>query len=119
MATEFFDEVVKRAGELTAEEKLRLAALLADQGRGENAGNGGPFGINTADPDPESRNKHLAWLKTHREEYSGQYVALDGNRLTGHGPTMRDAVEQSRGNGCNSPFVAYVLSSEVVADGGL
>ena len=119
MATEFFDEVVKRAGELTAEEKLRLAALLADQGRGENAGNGGRFGINTADPDPESRNKRLTWLKTHREEYSGQYVALDGGRLTGNGPTMRDAVEQSRKNGCNSPFVAYVLSSEVVADGGL
>ncbi len=119
MATEFFDEVVKRASELTADEKLRLAVLLAEQGRGEEARNGGLYAINSVDADPEKRKKRLAWLKTHREEYSGQYVALDGDRLTGHGPTMRAAVEQSRKNGCNAPFVAYLLSSEVIADGGL
>ena len=145
MAAELLNDLIERSGGLTPEEKqrlarflseqvggdstgtqenvpeekLQLAALLADQGRGENAGNGGPFGINTADPDPQSRNKRLAWVKAHREEYSGQYVALDGDRLTGHGSSMRDAVEQSRENGCNNPFVAYVLSSEVVADGGL
>ena len=119
MATEFFDEVVKRASELTAEEKLRLAVLLAEQGRGEEAINGGFHAINRVDGDPEKRKKRLAWLKAHREEYSGQYVALDGDRLMGHAPTMRDAVEQARKNGSNNPFVAYVLSSEVIADGGL
>ena len=119
MATEFFDEVVKRAAELTAEEKLRLAVLLAEQGRGEEVRNGGLHVINSVDANPEQRKKRQAWLKTHREEYSGQYVALDGDRLTGHGPTMRDAVDLSRKNGCNTPFVAYLLSSEVIADGGL
>ena len=119
MATEFFDEVVRRASELTAEEKLQLAVLLAEQGRGEETTNGRLHAINRIDGGTEKREKHLAWLKAHRDEYSGQYVALDGDRLVAHAQTMRDAVEQARKNGSNNPFVAYVLSSEVIADGGL
>jgi hypothetical protein len=119
MSTEFFDEVVRRAAELTAEEKLRLAVLLAEQGRGKEATNGDLSAINRVDGDPEKRKERLAWLKAHREEYSGQYVALDGERLMGHARTMRGAVEDARKNGSNNPFVAYVLSSEVIADGGL
>lgn len=61
----------------------------------------------------------MAWLKAHREEYSGRYVALDGDQLRGDGRTIREATERAKQNGCENPFLVYVLSSEVVADGGL
>jgi hypothetical protein len=119
MATELFEEVMNRASQLTSEEKRRLSALLAEQGQETSTDNGRPSSAKTAGTDPDRRDKHLAWLKAHREEYSGQYVALDGSRLMGSGPTMPDAVQQSRKNGCDNPFVVYVLSGNVIADGGL
>src|SRR5260370_22550347 len=55
--------------------------------------------------DEHTRQERLEWLKAHREEYAGQYVALAGNVLVGHGPTIREAHEQARQAGVQNPFL--------------
>ncbi len=119
MATELFQEIMNRAVGLTPREKLRLAAILSEQVGEDQAGNGDNRGINLPGASVEERQRHLAWLKAHREQYSGQYVALDGDRLVGNGLTMFEAVAQARENDCSHPFVAYLLAKDVIADGGL
>lgn len=120
MATELFNDLVRRASELTPQEKRRLARVLSQEdGNGETAFVEGGTPLNTAGLHSQKREQHMAWLKAHREEYSGRYVALNGDQLMGDGRTIREATERAKENGCDSPFLVYVLSSEVVADGGL
>ena len=64
------------------------------------------------------RQERLQWLKSHREEYAGQYVALDGTVLVGHGPTIRDAHEQARQNGVENPFLVRLSSESEVLFAG-
>ena len=61
--------------------------------------------------DEAIRQRRLQWLKSHREEYAGQYVALHGDVLVGHGRTIREAHDQARENGVMQPFLVH-LSSE-------
>ena len=35
------------------------------------------------------RKKEFKWMKEHRDEYRGQWVALDGDRLIGSAPTLK------------------------------
>jgi hypothetical protein len=132
MATELLHDLMKRSGELTPAEKQRLALFLSEQVENRNGDEASaPPGVNesasvdagiplsAAGLHSQRREQHLAWLKAHREEYSGRYVALDGDQLKGDGRTIREATEQAQENGCESPFLVYVLSSAVVAEGGL
>lgn len=120
MATELFNDLVRRASELTPQEKRRLARVLSQEaGISETAFVEAGIPLNAAGLHSQKREQHMAWLKAHREEYSGRYVALDGDQLMGDGRTIREATERAKDNGCESPFLVYVLSSEVVADGGL
>jgi uncharacterized protein DUF5678 len=50
----------------------------------------------------------MVWLKAHCEEYTGHYVALDGDRLVGFGATIREAYEQARRQGVARPFLAHI-----------
>jgi hypothetical protein len=135
MATELLHDLMARSSELTREEKQRLARYLSEQAK---SGNGdedtvsleGPRTIDSRKEEggrcqnatglhSQKREQHLAWLKAHREEYSGRYVALNGDQLMGDGLTIKEATERAKENGCDAPFLVYVLSSEVVAEGGL
>lgn|GEM_PF-847697 len=64
------------------------------------------------------RERRLDWLKTHREEYAGQYVALVGDTLVGHGRTMREANEQARQNGVKEPFLVHLTSESDILFAG-
>jgi hypothetical protein len=52
--------------------------------------------------------RELRWLKEHRREYVGQWVALDGDRLVSHGPDARAVYLAAREAGVEIPFVAHV-----------
>jgi predicted DNA-binding antitoxin AbrB/MazE fold protein len=55
--------------------------------------------------------KEGEWLRQHRDEYRGQWVVLDGDRLIGHAATADEAtvfVEQARAEGVRSPFVQLI-----------
>ena len=68
--------------------------------------------------DDETRGRRLEWLKSHREEYGGQYVALDGDRLIAVGPNYRAAREKARAAGKTNAFVTYLSKPDELAEMG-
>ena len=51
------------------------------------------------------------WLKKHRDEYDGQYVALDGDKLIAAGFDAKEVAKKARQSGINGLFVGYVEDS--------
>lgn len=72
----------------------------------------------TENGDDETRERRLEWLKSHREEYGGQYVALDGDRLVAVGPNYRVAREKARAAGKTNAFVTYLSKPDEMAEMG-
>jgi hypothetical protein len=48
------------------------------------------------------------WLDEHREEYLGQWVALEGDRLLASGADGRAVYEAARASGVRAPLVTRV-----------
>jgi hypothetical protein len=53
----------------------------------------------------------MDWLKARREEYAGQYGALDGDQLIGVGARIGEAREQARRHGIERPFLTRISSA--------
>jgi hypothetical protein len=68
--------------------------------------------------DDEIRQLRMEWLKTHREEYGGQYVALDGAQLLAIGPNYRTAREKALAAGKPNAFVTYLSKPDEIAEMG-
>ena len=68
--------------------------------------------------DEQMRQRRLEWLKSHREEYGGQYVALDGDQLLAVGPNYRVAREKALAAGKLHAFVTYLYRPDEVAEMG-
>lgn len=49
-----------------------------------------------------------AWIEAHRDEYLGQWVALDGDRLIAHGSDAKKVYEEARAQGTIAPYLAHV-----------
>src|SRR5262245_55881126 len=111
------DLLKEQLAPLSPREKLELAQFLTEQARLDQAAK-----QSEADADQKAaavkRAQHMAWLKAHREEYAGQYVALDGDRMVGAGATIREAHEQARRQGVERPFLTHISSVNDAPFGG-
>ncbi len=114
MSVEALDSIKKQSAVLTKQEKFVLANYLLEQTK-EKAETENGKNIE----DDEVKRRQLEWLKKNREKYAGQYVALDGDRLVGHGATIREANEQAKKNGVKNPFLVRVFSEEIIVSAGL
>ncbi len=47
----------------------------------------------------------MAWLKAHGNDYLGQWVALDGDRLVAHGADARAVRDEARRQGVEVPLM--------------
>jgi len=55
--------------------------------------------------------KESEWVRHHRDEYRGQWVVLDGDRLIGHTFNATEATaifKQARKEGVRSPYVKLI-----------
>jgi hypothetical protein len=66
----------------------------------------------------ESSERNLNWLKQHRNEYSGKYVALLDGELISFGKTIKEAREKSIDLGVHRPMLVFVLGENEIAFGG-
>jgi hypothetical protein len=100
-----FDQIIKSIERLPAAEQERIRRWLEDKGatNGEEHGSQA-HGTRSA--------KSLKWLDENREKYSGQWVALDGDRLIASGPTAKEVYSKAKAEGIEIPFVELVTERE-------
>lgn len=55
------------------------------------------------------RQKSILWIRSHREDYGGLYVALVGDQLIGTGRRYGDALKIAREKGYPNAFIGDVL----------
>jgi hypothetical protein len=67
-----------------------------------------------AEPMPD-RTREMAWIKEHRYEYAGQFVALDGDRLVAASPDAAEVWAAVKADGGPIPLVHRMASLEEMA----
>jgi hypothetical protein len=96
MAT--LEQIINEARALTPDERRTLHEVLEHEleqaARAEQT-----------NPAYSTHKQERAWLEAHRDEYLGEWVALDGDRLLAHGSDARKVYEEARAKGVKAPFV--------------
>lgn len=62
--------------------------------------------------------EEMRWLTEHRDEYAGQWVALDGERLIASGVSAKVVYETARAAGVELPLVVQVEPADQLPFGG-
>ncbi len=92
MAT--LEQVIKDAYTLPPDEKRKLIEAIDRDLRNAEA-----F---------DKHRQEITWIEQHRDEYLGQWVALDGNRLLAHGTNAKEVADAARAAGVKAPFLERV-----------
>ena len=123
MAT--LEQIIEEARRLPVEEQRRLrAALESLDSNGEvkppnqELSPQKPQSLHISNGDDEIRQLRMEWLKSHREEHGGQYVALDGDQLLAVGSNYRIAREKALAAGKPNAFVTYLSKPDEIAEMG-
>jgi hypothetical protein len=64
------------------------------------------------------RSREMSWIATHKQEYVGEWVALDGERLIAHGFDPIAFREQVRSEGVKRPFIIHIQEELEASIGG-
>ena len=94
-----FDQIIKSIEQLPAAEQERIRRWLDEKA---------PTNGNTSQADATRSAKSLRWLQENREKYSGQWVALDGDRLIASRSTAKEVYSKAKAEGIEIPFVELV-----------
>lgn len=106
MSTEKVNEILRQAEDLSSKEKVTLAQQLLAQAQSESS---------NRDQIHQNRTR---WLRDHRSEYAGQWVAFDEDQLICHGTNNREVLAEVRQRGVKVPFVTYIEPLDALPFGG-
>ncbi|MGH9751261.1 MAG: hypothetical protein ACREA2_00615 [Blastocatellia bacterium] len=112
MSVERLEIIKQQIVALSRQEQAELSRFLAkqmDQDNLNSAAAPAPPEQAKVEAAERRRRQHAEWLKSHREEYGGMYVALDGDRLLGTGRNYPEAAEAARRAGVGGACVEFVL----------
>jgi hypothetical protein len=99
------DQIIRSIEKLPAAEQQRIRQWLEDNGTKNGEGHDSHAHANRS-------SESLRWLHENREKYSGQWVALDGDRLIASGPTAKEVYSNAKAAGVEIPFVELVTDRE-------
>jgi hypothetical protein len=123
MAT--LEQIIEEVRRLPVEEQRRLRAALESldsNGEVEPANQElsprTPQSLHINNGDDQIRQLRMEWLKSHREEHGGQYVALDGDQLLDVGSNYRITREKALAAGKPNACFTYLSKSDEVAKMG-
>jgi hypothetical protein len=112
MSEPTFENLLNQIAPLPVEDKMRLIAALNDQIRKSTSpANGGQFVKPIPEPDPEPNRR---WMAAHKNEYAGQWVALDGERLIAHGTDANAVFAAARADGAYLPLVTFIPPADAL-----
>ncbi len=101
------DEIVEKVPTLTSKERRKLIQLLQEEERKTKTnGKKGSVHPNTI------------WVKEHRAEYQGKYVALEDGKLVGTGKNYPEALAEAKKNGSEKPMITYIFPLDSEPFGG-
>jgi hypothetical protein len=100
------DEIVEKTAELTDAERRELIRLLQEEERKAKS-------KNKKNPSP-----NIEWLKAHRSEVAGNYVALENGELIAKGRTLREVDQEAKRKGAKKPLLTYVAREDEELWGG-
>jgi len=106
MEAVLLNEIIEKALNLPPEERQKLIRVLQKEERKIE-----PNGKKNPSP-------NIEWLKEHRNEVAGKYVALKNGKLVGQGRTIREADQEAKRNGAEKPLLTYVAREEEELWGG-
>ncbi len=107
------DQIIKSIAQLLAAEQERIRRWLEEKRARERNGVG-----QGSQAHANRSARSLRWLHENREKYSGQWVALDGDRLMASGPTAKEVYSKAKAEGVEIPFVELVTDQEPVPSTG-
>ena len=99
------DQIIKSISQLPAAEQERIRRWLEEKRATNGEGRGSPAQANRSA-------RSLRWLHENREKYSGQWVALDGDRLIASGTTAKEVYSKAKAEGVEVPFVELVTDRD-------
>ncbi len=91
------DEVIEVTAQFSDEDRDKLIRVLQEQKRkSKSNGKKGYVSPNTI------------WVKEHRAEYQGNYVALKDGELVAYGKTIKEADTKAKEKGVKNPLLHYI-----------
>jgi predicted Zn-dependent protease len=72
----------------------------------------------SATPGYRTNEQERAWVEAHRDEYLGQWVALDGDHLIAHGTDGKRVYDEARAQGITAPYLVHVTPKVEAYVGG-
>lgn len=119
MNTERLNAIKQELTALSADEKLDLVEYLKQQAQKDQEVEAAATQANGHAEKPEPYClRETEWLRQHRHEYAGQYVALEGDRLVASGTDGRAVIRQAREAGVKSPFTTRIEAPDDLPFGG-
>jgi predicted Zn-dependent protease len=109
MAT--LEQIIEEARALSPAEKDKLRQALESELEQQAPSQ-------SAKPGYPTNERERAWINAHRDEYLGQWVALDGDRLVAHGTDARSVYDEARSSGVSVPYLAHVTPKVEAYVGG-
>jgi len=110
------EKVLEEAKALSPDEQRQLRELLAEEAvKAQHAEQETP-GIPSREV--AKFKQEMRWLAEHREEFAGQWVALDGDRLISSGPNAREVYQAARQAGVAVPLLVRVEPADQLPFGG-
>jgi hypothetical protein len=107
------DEVLAAARQLPPDQQRELARRLARESQPPAQPDWIPIAPKVIGRTaPRDRSREYAWLAHHRDEYAGEWVALDGDRLLAHGIGFEDVSRAMDGAGVPDALVILVEEND-------
>lgn len=101
------DEIIKSIEQLPAAEQERIRQWLEDKRAKNGEGHGSRAHV-------ERSSKSLKWLHENQEKYSGQWAALDADRLIASGPKAKEVYSKAKAECVEIPFVELITEQDPV-----
>lgn len=111
------EEIIEKARSLSPAEKRTLIEVLdleLEQVKAQDLAQPTP----SENGEDEMRKRRVEWVKSHREEYGGPYVALDGDQLIAVGRSYPVAREKAVAAGKPNAFVTYLPKPDEIGEMG-
>lgn len=110
MSTLTAETILALIEQLPSDERTRLNQLMAQQG--EPVKTKPPLDKRVpCEPMPDDK-RERQWVKEHKTEYAGQWVALDGDRLIGASPNRMEISAAIKADGAKRPLILRIPSPD-------